>query len=283
MLVCTAVPLGSLIYKAGIDVVKVDAQVVRQWSLAKLLERVFGSGAAFWRDAPSPPEPGVFSRFGEEMRWSLDLSLFSATVATLGGLLVAWWLLIVWPRRAARRATPVISVLGAAMAVPGPLVGLALIFLLNRPQLPWLVTLYDQTLLAPGLALVIRTLPWTTLVLWFALRSVPADVLDAAAVDGAGPVRRLLWIALPLRLRAVLLAWLVAFVLSFGDMAFTVTVLPPGVETLAVKIFRLIHAAADSEVAAVCLVIVAGTALLTAAATFIVRPTGRRAPLSGQA
>jgi ABC-type spermidine/putrescine transport system permease subunit II len=157
------------------------------------------------------------------------------------------------------------------------LVALALIFLLNRPELPWLATLYDQTLLAPGAALLVRTLPWTTLVLWFALRSVPADVLDAAAVDGAGRIRRLLRIALPLRFAALALAWLVAFVLAAGDLAFTVIVLPPGVKTLAVRIFLLIHAAADSEVAAVCLVILTTLALLTATGAWLVN-RGARIP-----
>jgi iron(III) transport system permease protein len=152
-----------------------------------------------------------------------------------------------------------------------------LIFLLNRPELPWLATLYDQTLLAPGLALIVRTLPWTTLLLWFALRSVPADVLDAAAVDGAGPIRRLVRIVLPLRYGALALAWLVAFVIAIGDLAFTVIVLPPGVETIPVRMFRLMHAAADSEVAAVCLLIVLGVSLVAATFAVLARFELRRA------
>ncbi len=264
MLALVAVPLGSLIYKAGIEVIKVDAEILRQWSAAKLLERIFGSQALFWRELPSRPEPGVFSRFGEEMWWSLRLGALAATTAAAVGLLLAWWL-----RGTGRRTVPTLSLLAAAIAMPGPLVALGLIFLLNRPELPWLVTFYDQTLLAPWLALVIRTLPWTTLLLWFALRSVPQDVLDAAAVDGAGPVTRLARIVLPLRLGAVALAWLVAFVLAVGDLAFTVIVLPPGVETLSVRIFRLIHAAADNEVAAVCLVILAALSGVTALAAWL--------------
>jgi iron(III) transport system permease protein len=264
MLVLVGVPLGSLIYKAGIEVVKVDAEVVRQWSAAKLVERVFGSRALFWRELPTGLEPGVFVRFGKQMRWSLQLGALSATAAAVLGLLLAWWL-----RETGRRTLPTLAVLAASLAMPGPLVALCLIALLNRPELPWLVTLYDQTLLAPWLALVIRTLPWTTLLLWFALRSVPQDVLDAAAVDGARPVTRLLWIVLPLRAGAVALAWLVAFVLAAGDMSFTIIVLPPGVETLAVRMLRLIHEAADNEVAAVCLVILAALSGITAVAAWL--------------
>jgi iron(III) transport system permease protein len=49
------------------------------------------------------------------------------------------------------------------------------------------------------------------------------------------------------------MAALVTFAVAFGDLAATVLVLPPGAETLPVRIFRLIHAAAADEVAGMCL------------------------------
>jgi iron(III) transport system permease protein len=265
MCALTAAPLASLIYKAGIDVVKVDGQATRFWSVGKLLERVFGAG--WWQgEGAQYSEPGVLARFGDEMAWSLQLGAAAATSATVVGLALAWWL-----RQRGRRGMALWSLLAASLAVPGPLVALALIFLLNRSELPWLAALYDQTLLAPWLALLVRTLPWTTLILWFAVRSVPSDVLDAAAIDGAGPLAQLTRIVLPLRYAAIGLAWLVAFVLSLGDLAFTVIVLPPGVETISVRIFRLMHAAADSEVAAVCLVILFGLSAATGALALLNR------------
>jgi len=262
MSVLIAVPLGSLVFKAGVEVVKVDGDVQRQWSAGVLLDRVWDSGP----------------RFADELQWSFELGFFAATAATLGGLLLAWWL-----RDVRAGSLPVLAALSAALALPGPLVALGIIFLLNR-DLPGLTTLYDQTLLAPWLALIVRTLPWTTLVLWFAVRSVPKDVLDAAAIDGAGSARRLVRIVLPLRRGALLLAWLVAFVLSVGDMAFTVIVLPPGVETISVRIFRLIHAAADSEVAAVCLMLLLAQAAAMLAAAWVLRwELGRQSRESGAA
>ena len=60
MCAVTAVPLGSLVYKAGMEVIKVDGQAVRHWSLWKLLARIFGDGW-FSGGASVFPEPGVLT------------------------------------------------------------------------------------------------------------------------------------------------------------------------------------------------------------------------------
>jgi multiple sugar transport system permease protein len=52
-----------------------------------------------------------------------------------------------------------------------------------------------------------------------ALRSVPRDVLDAAAVDGAGRVRRFLHVVLPALRPAALLGVVLSLLGNFGDFA----------------------------------------------------------------
>jgi len=76
-----AVPLGSLLYKVGIEVIRVELHTQRHWSVWKLLERVFGSHAWLGQALSSRLEPGVFARFGEEMWWSVKLGAYSATSA----------------------------------------------------------------------------------------------------------------------------------------------------------------------------------------------------------
>jgi len=234
------VPLGSLVYLAGLEF---DHHRVRHWSLRKLLSGIFTGGS------------------------SLLLGVLAATTAAALGLGLAWWLRSTpwrfqrspqcpggrWRRDRARWGLPIAV---AAFAVPGPLVAVAIVQLMNRREVPPLVFLYDQTLAAPWLALLVRTLPWTTLFCWAALRTVPDELLDVAATDGAGRLASLWNVALPLRRGAVASAWLVAFLLSLGDVAFTVIVLPPGVETISVRIFRLIHARTDYDVAGVCLLLI---------------------------
>lgn len=238
LLVCVvvAVPLASLIYKAGGTATLIDGARVRGWSATKLATLVI--------EAPS--------RFGDEMVWSGLLSALTATAAVAAGLSLAWP-----ARRGGWAALPALAVCGLGVALPGPLLGLAIIELLNQPQASWLTTLYDRTLFAPWLALFVRTTPWATLILWSALRSVPQEMLEAAELDGAGAWSRLWRIALPQRLPAIALAWLVSALIALGDLAATILVLPPGVMTLSNRIFERLHYGAEDQVAGLCLLMIA--------------------------
>ena len=129
----------------------------------------------------------------------------SAAAAVLAAIPLAWL-----ARRGGWWSLPALLTAAAALAVPGPVLGLAIIKLLNQAELPWLVRLYDHSILAPFLALFVRGLPAAILVLWHALHSVPSELLDLAAVDGAGPLARLYRVALPMRWPAVGLAFLVS-------------------------------------------------------------------------
>ena len=143
--------------------------------------------------------------------------------------------------------------------------------MLNQPGCPLLVKLYDQSILAPVAALAIRGLPVATLILWHAFATLPREVLDAAAVDGAGPIGRLVRIALPSRLPALALAWLVALAVALGDLAASILVAPPGVTTLSIRIFGLLHYGVEDQVAGICLAQVLLFAAIAAAVGWIVR------------
>jgi multiple sugar transport system permease protein len=67
--------------------------------------------------------------------------------------------------------------------------------LLAKPYY-WLGNL-DSALLTVAFVNIWRSFPFYTLSLLAALMSVPKDVLEAAAMDGAGPVRRFLHITMP--------------------------------------------------------------------------------------
>jgi ABC-type Fe3+ transport system permease subunit len=155
------------------------------------------------------------------------------------------------------------------LTIPGPLLGIALIYVLNRPPdsaLAPLAVLYDSNF-APWLVQTIRAAPLVTLVLWPALASIPQQMLDAAATEGAGWWGQLLRIAVPQRWPAVAAAWLVGLAIAVGEVAATVLVIPPQPSTaISVRVFQLLHYGVDDRVAAICLVLVALIALLTGTA-----------------
>ena len=247
------VPVSNLCYKAGVIVTQVDAERVRSWSPGKCLTVV----------AESP------WRYRREFGWSLLIGSLAATAAVTAATALAWV-----ARGGRRGAVGTLLIAAVCLALPGPVIGAGLIQLLNRPEVPGMVFLYDRSILAPWLAMTIRGLPLATLVMWHALRTVPREMLDSAAVDGAGPLTQLLQIALPCRKAAAALAWIVAMAVALGDLGASILVAPPGVRTLSTSIFDLLHSSVEDQVAGICLALILLFAAVTAVAAWLVRTMG---------
>lgn len=209
--------LGNLVYRAGITV---PQDGPRQWSLGRLVEVL--------RRTPSV--------FGEDFYWTALICGGAATIGVLTCVPAVWW-----ARRSRVGAAAVTFVAVFCLAVPGPLVGLWIIWAFNSPGWSLTFWLYDKTIVAPVIAALVRSLPVAIFIIWQGLRTVSSDVLDAAATAGAGPIRRLWHIALRSKRRAIGAAWLAAFAAAAADLSATNLVLPPRVTTLSYRTFSLIH------------------------------------------
>ena len=186
----------------------------------------------------------------------------AAGLATLIGTCIAWTL-----RRGWAPIFPSLLLLAIGFALPGPVVGVWLIHGFNQPSdslLSPLTWCYDNTILVPVLAQLFRALPLVTLLVWTRMATIPQEVLDSSICDGAGWWRQLAWVVLPQCWLAVMAAIGVAFVLAIGELAATILVVPPGVSTLPVRIFGLLHYGAEDRVAALCLAFWLLVCLLTA-------------------
>jgi iron(III) transport system permease protein len=256
VLLVAALPLGNLLYKAGILVTATETGHTRSWSVPKVAERVVAAPVEF--------------------RGELWLSTRIGAAAASAALAIA--LALAWSMRLAKKTPHVrLIILALCLTIPGPLLGLATIHVLNRPPdspMAWMAALYDSNF-APWLVQTIRALPLVTLILWPALATVPQAMLDAAAIEGARGSSQLFRIALPQRWPAVAAAWLVGFAIAVGELAATVLVLPPQQSTtISVRVFQMLHYGVDDRLAAICLVMVAGIAMLTGiAATLLQRKT----------
>ncbi|MFV2070195.1 MAG: ABC transporter permease [Pirellulales bacterium] len=252
--VIVAVPLISLLLQAGLVVTETGHGRLRHWSLAKAAGLV----------ASSPWE------FATELKWSLTIGAAASTTAIGISVLLAWL-----ARRGRLQSLPIVLTAAICLALPGPSIGLGLIHLLNRPDDSLLTWLYDRTLLAPWIAQTFHALPLTLLIVWYALVTIPAEMIDRAVADGAGPIRRLLCVAVPYRAAEIGAAWLVGLVLAMGELAATLLTAPPGMPTLSVRLFGLLHYGVDDRLAALCLSeIVCVTTVLAVAGT-LARTTRR--------
>jgi len=109
-----------------------------------------------------------------------------------------------------------------------------------------------------------------------AVAQSPASYEEAALASGAGFLRRLARIVLPMHLRAAIATWLAAAVFCLRDLETAVLFYPPGGEPLTVRIFTLEANGPEPVVAALATVHVALTAGVLLAGAALFRAGGRR-------
>ena len=122
-------------------------------------------------------------------------------------------------------------------AVPSTIIGVGLIGLWNRPG-PFGVLYGTDAMLL--LAYLARFVPVATLILAAATQTVSVSQEEAAAVSGVGWLRTVRGIVLPQLRVGVAAAWVVAFVLAFGELGASILVAPPGEATLPIRIYTII-------------------------------------------
>ena len=240
MFMLVGVPLANLLYMGGIVVDRSGDDFERSWSVLKLSRLLLDQ-----------------TRYSPVFHWSIVISSLAATAVVIFAVPLAWF-----ARRRLLSGLFVFVAITAALATPPPVLALSITEALTSSDDQALEFLRNRTIFAPWLGQTVRALPLGLLAVWGALRSVPEETLEMARLDGAGPLRRLFLVALPQRWPAVVLAWLIAFAIALGDLAATVILVPPGIQTLSIRIFELIHYGVNDALASLCLVLFAVVALI---------------------
>jgi len=208
-----------------------------------------------------PALPEVTGWLGTSVRNSILAAGSAATLVTVLAATAGW---AIGRRRPGSRVLDALAFVG--FATPSALLGVALIALWNRPATSAVygsLTIVVLGYVCRYAAIGMRTVTASVL-------QTPASTEDAAATAGAGFVRRLRGIIVPEQRRALLGAWLLAFVFSLRDLETPVLFYPPGGEPLTVRIFTLeanapgavVAGLATVQVVLTALVVVAGGALL---------------------
>ena len=137
--------------------------------------------------------------------------------------------------------------------VPGVMLGIAMIYIFNRPPLEWIY----QSAAIVILAFTVRylALGWNTVA--FAMRSVDRELTYTARLDGASGWTLFRHVAWPQIAPQVVAAWYLAYLLCLWDVESLVLIVPPGGETLALRIFNLLHYGHNAQVNALCVLLLA--------------------------
>ncbi len=156
--------------------------------------------------------------------------------------------------------------LGAGLAVPAPIVGLGLIILWNRG---WCADVFQSAAIVV-LAWFARFLPLTVFLVQAALVRVPKELESAAALAGAGTMRRFTAVVFPGAAPGLVAAWLATYVLAATEFSATVLIAPPGMPLLAPSVVNLMRRGQDSEIAACQVLLLAVVALPLALLAIVV-------------
>jgi iron(III) transport system permease protein len=135
--------------------------------------------------------------------------------------------------------------------LPGVLVALGLIALFNRPVL---AAVYGTAWLV-WVGWTLRYLPLAWQGANHALRAVDRTLLDAARLEGAGAWGVFRLVYGPQAGPQLAVAWYVIYLLCLWDVEMLVLLAPPGGETLALRIFNLLHYGHNAQANALCVVL----------------------------
>ena len=184
------------------------------WMLNVSLQESSGAVATPW--LPTDLSLDGYSKALRDQGGHLLVSLAIALGTVFFSLLVATPAAFALAQLRIRGVGIVLLMILISQMIPGIVVANALytaysdLGLLNSV---WGLILADSTLAIPFAILILRAFMLT----------LPVSVLDAAEVDGAGPVRVFVSIVLPMSRNAIVTAALFSFLFAWGDFLFALT------------------------------------------------------------
>lgn len=135
------------------------------------------------------------------------------------------------------------------LAIPATTMGIGLIGVWNHAPLGWI---YSSAAIMV-IAHMARFTPYAAVVVHSGVQQLSPRIEESALLSGANFFS--IWFSFLMQLtkRQHAAAAIIVFILAFGDLGTTLLVCPPGIETIPVKIYNLMHYGADEMVAALCI------------------------------
>ena len=191
-------------------------------------------------------------------------SLWMATAATLGAIVLGLSAARTSMKRGGRLGGLLETLLSVPWALPGTVfaIALATAFSVNKPELGRFVLVGTPWILP--MAYLVRSLPLTGRSSLAGLRQMDPSMEEAAASLGAGRLRRIWRVTLPLLRPAILAGASLAFITALGDFVTSIVLYTYDTRPISIEILSSLRLQ-DTGVAAVygvLLMLVSATAFL---------------------
>ncbi len=179
---------------------------------------------------------------------SFVLSLAAASSATILGFFISYALeKTEWPGRNLADYLCFIP-----FAIPASLLGIGLIRVWNRPSTGLIYTSFIIVIFA----YIARFSLFSIRSVSANLRQINTNLEEAAVISDASWMMRLFKILIPLARPGLMAGWIITFIFCMGELGVILLVVPPGKETLSIRIYTLMHYGAGNLVACLCLILI---------------------------
>lgn len=191
----------------------------------------------------------AFKTGGLQIINTLILAAIAATVVSVISFFIGYLI----ERKKGKMGITLETVSMLLFAVPATAVGISLISFWNQR--------FSQFIYASWIMIIIgytvRFLPFGIRVASASIKKVPQELEEAAGLVKMHWLGKLKSIVLPLTHPALIVAWIITFVLAIGELETTLLIIPAGETTLPIRIFTLMHYGANKLVAALSIILVA--------------------------
>ncbi|MFC1643456.1 ABC transporter permease [Chlamydiota bacterium] len=203
-----------------------------------------------------------------EIGTTLFLSVSAATLCVVFSFFMAY----VIEKTSSKISTfaDVISLLPLAM--PPTIIGLGLILLWNTPLTGFI---YGSSLILL-IAYISTASPFAIRILCSNLKQVSPHIEEAVSLMRVNYFSGLRKIILPLIAPGLKAAWAISFILCMRELGATLLVMPPGKETIPVKIYTLMHYGAHRLVASLSIILILLTIIPIVLVRYVFFKTGNK-------
>jgi len=170
---------------------------------------------------------------------SISTSLLGALAVTFLGFFTSYFL---------KKSRSLISLISFPLAVSSPVIGISLINFYNGLPIPiygtaWMIIL----------SYLVKFLPFSILIFSSFFPQVSPSIEESARMSRSSFSKRIYRIVLPLVKGGFLSSFAIVFILCIGEVGVTQMVVPPGFQTISMRIETLMHYANYSYVASLSL------------------------------